>query len=433
MQRRRQTAAAIIAVLVIVVVATTVGIVSANTSSAPTTTTSTTTAGLGDSDPYAATEASKVAEAERRVDVVLPTTTGAPAPTLGARPFGAGLGSMQVVGFVPWYELTNTQQESLSGFTYLVYSSLDISRTAGLLERPGVDGWSSLVNGGASGLVSAGHAGGDRVLLSLFAQAESVVGPITAQPVSSGRHLAAAVAPLLSQYGFDGVDLDIEGHNTGDRAGFTRFVESFSRALSRLDSSWALMVNTYPQSAEDVTSFFDPKAVAPYVDALFVMGYDMNSTEVTSANAPLTGSDPSDARALAAYVADGLARKTILGLPFYGFDFPAAGPHPGTATTGTPYAVTYSQVATSFVVNHHKPVWDAATATPFTAFKRYGQWHQTWFDDPTSVALKVALASSFRVAGVGAWELGMTQDQPEMAALLDGGSPAKKFALARQP
>jgi spore germination protein YaaH len=193
------------------------------------------------------------------------------------------------------------------------------------------------------------------------------------------------------------------------------------------------MLNTYPESAEAPAGFFDIKALAPYVNEFFVMAYDMDSTEIPSADAPLDGEYLSDAAALATYVSAGLGSKVILGIPFYGYDFPSSGAGRDAAVTSPPYAVTYDDILTSIAVDHHKPLWDPDTDTPYTVFRYEKAWHQTWFDDPVSVALKTALADKFGVAGVGAWEIGMVANAPQMISALDGDSPAVKLLLATQP
>ena len=95
-------------------------------------------------------------------------------------------------------------------------------------------------------------------------------------------------------------------------------------------------------------------------------------------------------------------------------------------TTGPPVGVTYA----SIVAAGRPPKWDPVTETAFTVFRRAGKWHQTWFDDPVSVALKTALAAQFACAGVGVWELGMSGGDPAITAALLGGSPAVKLPLA---
>jgi spore germination protein YaaH len=93
--------------------------------------------------------------------------------------------------------------------------------------------------------------------------------------------------------------------------------------------------------------------------------------------------------------------------------------------TGRPVAVTYAAV----VAAGHPPLWDPATETPWTSAHRGGKWHQTWFDDPVSVALKSALASQFRCAGVGVWDLGMSGGDPVITSALLGRSAPVKLPL----
>ena len=54
------------------------------------------------------------------------------------------------------------------------------------------------------------------------------------------------------------------------------------------------------------------------------------------------------------------------------------------------------------------------------------QWHQTFFDNPTSLALKAQLANTYHLAGVGIWALGMEGDTPAMQAALEGSAPVVK-------
>lgn len=380
---------------------------------------------------YLATENSALAGALHALDVTVPSRPGSAAPTWPPKAWRVPTGSHQVVGFVPWYELTAASSAGSApptDFTQLVYHSLAVNRDGSLAETAGPNngGYDEIANGGASSLIARGHEAGARVLLGLSSSTQSTIDALCAKPVSAGHKMASQAGALLARYGFDGVNLDLEGQGAADRAGFVRFVRSFATSLGALDPKWSVMLNTYPNSAVDTTSFFDVKALAPSVTNLFVMAYDMSDLQVPSATAPLWGVDLSDASTLATYAAAGLASKVILGIPFYGYDFTASQSKPGAATIGSPYSVTYAAV----VHAGRRAVWDPTTDTPYTPFRRAGQWHQTWFDDPVSVALKTALAAQFHTAGVGAWELGMASGQPDMVQALLGGSPPLKLPLA---
>ncbi len=72
----------------------------------------------------------------------------------------------------------------------------------------------------------------------------------------------------------------------------------------------------------------------------------------------------------------------------------------------------------------HPTYWDPTTQTAWTSYQVGTQWHETYFDNPTSLALKAQLANLFHIGGVGIWALGMDGNNPAMLAALLGNAPA---------
>ena len=70
--------------------------------------------------------------------------------------------------------------------------------------------------------------------------------------------------------------------------------------------------------------------------------------------------------------------------------------------------------------------WDPSTQTAWTSYQVGTQWHETFFDNPTALAVKAELAASFHIAGLGIWALGMDGNNPAMLAALLGNAPAAK-------
>jgi hypothetical protein len=59
------------------------------------------------------------------------------------------------------------------------------------------------------------------------------------------------------------------------------------------------------------------------------------------------------------------------------------------------------------------------------------QWHEAFFEDPTSLYMGAQLAQQNGLAGVGAWALGMDgSHDAAIVSALDGNAPAHKDALA---
>ena len=149
--------------------------------------------------------------------------------------------------------------------------------------------------------------------------------------------------------------------------------------------------------------------MAPALDGFFVMAYDMNSKTQPSATSPLFGS--------------ALQRRG--GIEQFCKVVPPSKVDPRAALLRVRLAhrrrhlrrrrprarslrCSYATIAAA----GHPTYWDPATDTPWTAYQVGTQWHRTYFDDPTSMALKAQLANFFHIAGVGIWALGHGQQRP---------------------
>lgn len=373
---------------------------------------------------FATTANRAVKTALSLVHIGVPTHKGAAAPQLGPGAFGHGLGSHVVLGFVPSWELGDVTTLDYSALTEVAYYAL-VVRTNGTIDRSGY-GWSDLADGEVGGLVTDAHDAGVRVLLTLYCGYQPSLQSLSAHP-GLGVRLADEVAPLLANGGFDGVDLDFEGELASARTGFAHYVAAFSNRLKSINDRYDVVLNAYPEAAAGPDSFYDLPALDRYVDQFFVMDYDMTDLEVPGSTAPLTGSVLSDTTSIASFVAAVPPKKVILGIPFYGYDFTLNRKAAPADLVRPAYAVTYDSV----VASGHLQYWDPSSETPYLSFPRGGRWHETFFEDPSSVGLKVALATAYGLDGVGAWELGMADGKDAMTAALDGGSPPLRLPLVR--
>jgi len=350
----------------------------------------------------------------------LPAATAPPAPSPPALAAIPNLPAHEVFGFAPYWTLANEPGFEVQNLSTIAYFGLGVNNDGSIAESgPGWDGYQSqdLVD-----LVNRAHSADDRVVLTITCFDQGALDQLTSNTQAPTR-LASELTGLVSAKSLDGVNIDFEGNGPQDRQGLDGFVSSLSSQLRAANPHWQITMDTYASSAGDPGGFYDIAGLAPSVDGFFVMAYDMYDASVPSANAPLSGQGDTDTSALQQYLSVVPASKVILGVPAYGYDWPTSGPALGAAATGSPSPVSYAQI-----VSMGSPVyWDPTTQTPWTAYQSGSQWHQVFFDNPTSIALKARLAELAHVAGVGIWALGMDGNDPAMTQALLGSARAVKY------
>jgi len=365
----------------------------------------------------------QVAAAVARVGVKLPDLSGKPAPALPASGFAHLLPSHQIFGFVPYWALGDPGLV-LNDLTTVAYFGLGVTGAGQLVQRG--NAWDDLGGGAFARLESQAHAAGVRVLLTVTSADLAVINAMCLSPVAAGTRLFTGIAHLLESYRLDGVDLDLEGQSSNDRAGFARLVQTVAGHLHAVDPSWDVVVDTYPQSASDGDDFYDVASIAPLVNQIFVMAYDMEDPSMPSATSPLNGLGLSDVASLQSYTAIVPPSKLILGVPFYGVDWTESTPASGPLTLSGPDTIPYATIAAA----RHVPIWDPESDTAWFTYLYHGQKHVAWFDNPLSLALKAALASGYHLGGDGIWALGMQGPYTGMVTALLGGSPPLRLPLA---
>jgi hypothetical protein len=387
------------------------------------------TTGGGLHDPVAAQERTPNADLERAfggsTPLALPAATAPPAPAPSDLSAGPPLRSHEIFAFAPWWNLADEGAFDVKDLTTIAYFSVDVNPDGTIDESD--SGWDGYESEALADLVSRAHAADDRVVLTVTCFGQQSLDQLTSDPNAPGQ-LGSALVQLISAKNLDGVNFDFEGNGPQDRDGLDNLIAAVSAQLRSADPHWQITMATYGSSAGDPNGFYDIAGLNPSVDGFFVMAYDMDTPSDPSPTAPLTGPGNEDAVDLAEYLQVVPRSKIILGVPYYGYDWPATGPQAGAAATGAAAPVTYAQVAAEMASQQLPTYWDATSQTPWTEYQSGSQWHQVYFDNPTSLALKARLANADGIAGVGIWALGMDGNDPAMLAALLGQAAASKVA-----
>jgi hypothetical protein len=339
------------------------------------------------------------------------TPQAIPATLVDAPP----LASRENFAFAPYWTLAQSPTFSLTGLSTIAYFSIGVNPN-GTLDESGA-GWDGFESQDLTDLISRAHAAGERVVLTVNDFGQSSLDQLTSMPSAAGT-LSSALVPLLQAKSLDGVNFDFEGDGSQDQRGLTDLVTAVSGALRQADPHWQITMDTYASSAGDTNGFYNIPALAPAVDAFFVMDYELNLAGTPSAASPLTSGMFSSLTTLKQYTAAVPASKVILGLPFFGIDWPST-----NGTMAATPAGGASDIPDSQAQGNGPEYWDPVTGTSWTSYQVGGQWHESYYEGEYGLFKAAQMATWFGARGVGIWALGMENDGAQLIAALDGISP----------
>ncbi|HEY1831129.1 MAG TPA: glycosyl hydrolase family 18 protein [Acidimicrobiales bacterium] len=348
--------------------------------------------------------------------VSLPAATSAPVAATPAVLLSPPLAAREDFAFAPYWTLGQSPTFDLEGLSTLAYFSVGVNPD-GTLDESG-PGWNGYESQDLVALITRAHALGERVVLTVNDFGQSSLDQLTSS-ATAPTTLAAALIPVLQAKSLDGVNFDFEGQGSGDQAGLTHLMAVVSSTLRAADPHWQITMDTYASSAGAPGGFYNLAALAPSVDAFFVMAYELNLSGTASATSPLTSTMFSDLTTLEQYTAAVPASKVILGTPFFGIDWPTNNGTLLAKATGAAADIADAQVQSDPLY------WDPVTESGWTSYQAAGgQWHESFFESPYALYQVAKLVSQYAVRGVGIWALGMEDDGPQMVAALDGFAPS---------
>jgi len=301
----------------------------------------------------------------------------------------------RVHGYLPYWENLDP-----ASFRWDLVTDV-IAFSAALTSAGAVSNWHGWPQ---TGLIAAAHARGVRVHLCATLFNSSSTNAVSTFLSSASARSAATrtLVQAVRDAGADGLNLDLEPFPTSRSADMTAFVAQVRTAFETAVPGGELSL-AMPAIASQA-----PDAAALAANALLLsMQYDYHwgSSPTTGAVAPL----PSVTGQVDAYLRRIAPSVFSLGVPWYGFDWPASGAAPGASTTARAAPVFARDAVVRAAQFGRK--WDAPSQTPWYTYTSAGQRHQAWYDDSQSLALKYSLANDRNLAGVMIWALGYEPPQ----------------------
>lgn len=331
-----------------------------------------------------------------------------------------------ILGFAPYWNLKKLTGDSLSSITHFAYFNLHLNGDGGLYtklnpreEDPGFTNYKRLV-------AATVNRGTSPLILTFMPESQSALASLLSSPSSRARAIAT-ILTSLSESGASGVNIDFEP--LGDtppslRDSFTLFISELRDRLNDFTTLRLLTISTYASAAVK-PRIWDLSGLAPHTDYFVVMTYDytMPGSDTSGPTAPLRGSGELFEHDIIKNIAEITklvpAGKLLLGIPFYGYQW------------DTTYSSKYSPVEAKGSVASLERIqqmlddqtlsllWDRNTLTPYGVASVSGQISQIYFENETSIRLKLEFVRSAGLGGIAIWALGYEGNVPWLWPLIN--------------
>lgn len=326
-----------------------------------------------------------------------------------------------VFGFLPYWLLNKEDNAHLSSLSMISYYGLAIGTDGHIVKRispqePEI-GYAKLSSPELQEKLK--DAKNKNLILSLvvISQNEASISALLADPQTNAQNLVADVSPIMKQYGFSDLNLDIESFREASdsaRVSFTQFLKTVRSEVDRqklgtmsIDISPSGIVKPY---------IYQPAEIAQLMDTVVLMAYDYNyrGSYITGPVSPIGGANQVRNFDVVTSLNEALkaipASKLILGIPLYGYQWETISDQPSQPIVPSSGA-TATQIRVSDLLkscSQCQRTFDPVANAPYVVMPGTidGIFQQIFYEDQESLAKKVELAQKYRLGGIGLWALG---------------------------
>ena len=324
--------------------------------------------------------------------------------------------SHEVYGYLPYWRLDAGTVDRIQYDLVSTIAFFGLGITGSGAIDTGWVGYREYVGEDAAAVTNAAHDRGVRVVptFQLFDSATGApkMSAFLGSSAAQGLFIAQAL-DLMAARGADGASLDFEpvGALNARAAAYLAFVARFRTAM-KARFPGATLVNATSAGASETMI----KGLVPLVDRQMLMAYNYrwSGSTITGAIAPLDNATRNVKIHVARMLQWAPAGSILLGVPYYGYDWPVTSNVPHAAvqsdktTYGAVHSVTYAG-ARDFLAAHPEVVrnYDALEGSGYFTYwdATYKTFRQVYFEEERSLAAKYDYAIVTGLAGVGIWTL----------------------------
>ncbi|MEX2028616.1 MAG: glycoside hydrolase family 18 protein [Candidatus Curtissbacteria bacterium] len=351
-------------------------------------------------------------------------------------PVAASKIKYEVFGFAPYWSFSKMENVDFDVLTTFAYFSLEVGAD-GAINKNSYE-WEAFNSKKLAELFAKAK---DRDVRRVVTLTQMEPGPIEALMANKDawKVLADDSVEILKSRELDGINIDFEYIPRNDmlREQFSEFIAFYTKTLKESLDDPYITVSVLASSVKE-NKIYDIGKLAAVTDGIFMMAYDFYypGSESIGPSAPLYGHNHGTgplwydvSTAVDDFLTVAPADKIIMGVPFYGWNYPTSDPRPNAQRDGRASAATSLAVANDGLLSN-TPLggWDDVVKVSWRGYFDENGWHVFYLEDNKSLTYKFDFAKDKKLAGVGIWALGFDSDGSVWTLMRDKFSGGKTLA-----
>lgn len=319
-----------------------------------------------------------------------------------------------ILGFAPYWNMKKISPTALEHITHFAYFNLQLDGDGAVYKRvnrreedPGYTNYKRLLNGTLNY--------DDKPLIITFMPLDQDALKSSISSPQNRQATIASIMQVLSESGAMGVNIDYEplGETPPSlKENFTLFIQELKEAsCDKTKDCPLLTISTYASVATR-PRIWDLVALAPYTDYFVIMTYDytLPASKVAGPTSPLRGSGSIFEHDIVKNIAEISSlvppRQLLLGIPFYGYEWETVDENKYASVEARGSVASLDRVEAMLAENTLELLWDRNSLTPYGVASHSGQISQIYFENETSIRLKLEFVKSAGLGGIAIWALG---------------------------
>ncbi|NCN59240.1 hypothetical protein COW99_05995 [Candidatus Roizmanbacteria bacterium CG22_combo_CG10-13_8_21_14_all_38_20] len=331
----------------------------------------------------------------------------------------------EIIAFLPSWVIAKNEKLNLDKLSQLIYFGIGVNEDGSLVKiKDGGDAvleWQYLNSDVFKEIRKEAEQNNTKILVALKNFDNQEIDQLISDPYAIGKFIKEA-SLLIEDYDLDGINIDFEYVTQSDFPTAKHFNGFLSEVTQSLREKYPDIVISVDLNATAVLvdPAYDMVKIGELADQVILMGYDYHTMKSSQAGpiAPLHamaksgGSIEKSLESLTGRVPDD---KTILGIPFYGYEWETVSENYQSETVRNSGALaTWGRVHDLLESRDDiQANWDTKTQSPWIVYKQSGAIKQIYYENRHSLSAKMNFVKQNNLGGIAIWALGYEGDHKE--------------------